>query len=302
MKLSKYEEKQNKSERTSRNFFILTRILSSTFATIITLLSMFWEKLKLDFECERLPLKLLTSQWQNGERSKSYVWYRWIIAMFYAFSFINSVISSIRKNETTIVMFIFLSRWNLLGTFIATTLGAYLSTRYYYNRSKMEKGNVKKLAFYWFLYNNSVVIAMVISIVYWTALSNEHEENDLNNVLMHITNSLVLLVDILIIQHPYRFSHIIYPMFCCTLYALFTLIYPFAGGVDHLGRNFVYPVLDWKTKPRQSLLVACGSVLSVSIMHIIICIIHMIRVKIFDIFVKSKKMFTDQALPIIHFK
>lgn len=188
-------------------------------------------------------------QWQRSDRSLAYVWYRWIVAVFYTFSFVNSVISSIMINEAS-VMFIFLSRWNLLGSAVATLLGAYLASCYYYDRDKMATRGTFPIKFYWFISNNSVVTAFVVSTVYWTLLSHEGPK-DLNNFLMHTTNSIGLLIDVFIVRHPHRVSHLVYPMACGASYMLFTIIYTFFGGVDHEGRNFVYPILDWKTTRRK---------------------------------------------------
>jgi hypothetical protein len=132
------------------------------------------------------------------------------------------------------------------------------------------------LKVYWFLYNNVLLFACVISGIYWSMLYDGRIIN-LNNILVHMTNSLVLVFDLFIVNHPYRISHFIYPMICGSAYEIFTIVYTFAGGVDKYGKNYVYPILNWKEKPLSSVIVGTSAVFCVAILHMIVCGIHAAR-------------------------
>jgi hypothetical protein len=157
---------------------------------------------------------------------------------------------------------------------LATVLGAFLVSR-----SDWQEIPEKVLKFYWFLANNSVCFACALSLAYWTILY-QGTEMDLNDCLVHATNSLVLIVDLLIVRHPHRMSHFIYPMAIGSLYVCFTIVYQLLGGVDRTGGNFVYSVLDWKNKPEMSAVVGVGCVLCVSIAHVIVGGVHRMRTAI----------------------
>lgn len=148
-------------------------------------------------------------------------------------------------------MVIYLSRWNLFGTAIASLLGAYLVTYSHFQRKKITNRVQNVLKFYWFLCNNSVVFACVVSSIYWTLLY-PGGQCSLNNYLVHATNSIVLVIDVFVIRHPHHMAHFIYPMTCGTLYMFFTFIYTVLGGVDRHGNNYVYSAIDWNKKKLNS--------------------------------------------------
>jgi hypothetical protein len=124
-------------------------------------------------------------------------------------------------------------------------------------------------------------------------------QNNLNNYLVHATNSLVLILDLLIVAHPHRMSHFIYPTTCGALYMLFTIVYTFLGGVDRSGGNFVYPILDWKNQPQKSALVGIGCVLALAIVHVIVGGIHQLRRKAHRCLRGKNRKNLDQSLPFV---
>jgi hypothetical protein len=219
-------------------------------------------------------MKCISLQWQRGEKCLTYVCYRWLIAIFYTFSFINSVVFSIKKGELA-YMFIYLTRWNLFGTMLAMILGAFLVTRYY-KSPKASDNTTGAMKVYWFLSNISVVFSIVISAVYWMLLYKP-EDTGLNNWLVHATNSVFLVIDLLIVKHPTRFSHFVYSMTGGTIYLLFSAAYPLLGGIEPKGHNYVYPILDWKNNTLMAATVGLGTVTFAGVCHVIVGMIHLIR-------------------------
>lgn len=196
-------------------------------------------------------------------------------------------------------MFIYLSRWNLFGTAVASILGAYLVTGSYFERIKKTNGMDKVLRLYWFLSNNSVVFSCVVSSIYWTLLYRG-QQSSLNNYLVHATNSIFLVIDLFVVKFPHKMSHFIYPMSCGTLYLFFTIIYTYLGGVDRDGKNYVYPVLDWKNKPHQSMIVGMGCVILLGVFHVIVGFLHRIRSKLHKYVTESSvKISNEQILPFV---
>jgi hypothetical protein len=173
-------------------------------------------------------------------------------------------------------------------------MGAYLVTR---GNSRETKSRWLKL--YWFLCNNCVCFAFVISCIYWSMLYRD-EHNSLNNYLVHATNSLVLIVDLLIVAYPHRMSHCVYPMTCGAVYMLFTIVYTFLGGLDKDGGNYVYPILDWKNKPQMSTIVGVGCVLCLGVVHVIFGFVHRTRNGIHRCLTSEKsEKNQDQSLPFV---
>lgn len=56
----------------------------------------------------------------------------------------------------------------------------------------------------------------------------------MNMFLRHIANSLALVLDLLIIKHPARFLHFIYPILFGTFYLMFTVVFTMLGGINKL--------------------------------------------------------------------
>jgi len=61
----------------------------------------------------------------------------------------------------------------------------------------------------------------------------------------HGSNSIVMLIDLLIIRHELRFLHFLHPFIIGVIYLLFSYIYYVAGGLNHKGNPFIYAFLDW---------------------------------------------------------
>lgn len=292
--------------------------------------AMFGNKLKLGFECDNLAKKLLTSQvslvwycsrleikikpdndirfwlmwhalvcfqWQRGDKSSVFVLYRWIIALFFTFSFVNSVVFSINRDEFQ-VMFIYMSRWNLFFTMIYTVLGAILVTQYNLAKKRIsEYPNNGFLKFYWMLWNHSICFAIVISVIYWTLLFKHENHSGLNNYLVHATNSIVLIIDLLIIRHPHRVLHFLYPMACGSFYMIFTLVYTLLGGTDRNRYNFVYPVLNWINQPTKATIVGVGCVVFLGVSHLMVHVIGLVRRKVHQIVVCENEKY---KLPVVN--
>lgn len=130
---------------------------------------------------------------------------------------------SIERNEF-FSHFFYLTTWGVWINLLNSLLGAYLVVTYHYNLTKFGNRMTWPLKFYWFLTNICIVFAFCASISYWT-LGYKGQHMEINNVVKHATNSLLLIVDLFIIRHPYRFSHIVYTLGYGICYAISTFIY-----------------------------------------------------------------------------
>ena len=128
--------------------------------------------------------------------------------------------------------FIYLTHLNLCTTMMTMLYGAFLVTTYHFNVWQVQKEMPQKLKIYWYLWNHSITLSFAVSISYWTMNYNDCEVIDLNNILIHITNSLVLVVDALIVKHPSKFFNFVLTLLFEVYYTLFTVIYQFLGGLD----------------------------------------------------------------------
>jgi hypothetical protein len=114
---------------------------------------------------------------------------------------------------------------------ISTAMGAILVTLDYFDKIKFEAKMTRTLSLYWALWNQSIVFSGVVSTLYWMLLFKSNEV-DVNNILIHMTNSIVLVIDLFFVKHPPRYSNFIYLMIVELIYMAFTVIYPIMGGLD----------------------------------------------------------------------
>ena len=176
------------------------------------------------------PNDFVQSQWQTREKSFIYLIYRWIIASFFIFSVITSVVNAVLRGELH-VYYIYLTHWNLVFTMITAVWSACLVTRHQYDQLKHEDKMTKELKMFWFLSTSSNMYAFLVSMIYWGILyKNDLNKIDLNNIVVHATNSLVVLMNLAVVKQPERFGLFIYPLFCGCMFLFFTWIYPFLGG------------------------------------------------------------------------
>lgn len=175
------------------------------------------------------PKDFVTSQWQTREKSVIYLIYRWTIACFFVFSLLTSIVIATARSEI-LVYPIYLTHWNLLFTTISMVMAAVLTTLHHKDLLNCEK-MTRELKVFWFLSSSSNMYAFLVSLIYWTLLYKaDTAVIDLNNVLVHATNALVIIVDLTVVKHPGRFGLFLLPLSCGLLYSFFSWLYPALGG------------------------------------------------------------------------
>lgn len=172
----------------------------------------------------------LFSQWQRGDKSVIYLIYRWLIAIFFAFSVVVSVVTNIKRNIFH-TYFIYLTHLNLCGTLVTTTLGAIQVHLYYTGRFQTNKEMTTTLKVYWVLWNQSFVMSILVSIFYWVLIYKGQPIYTID-ICDHITNFVVLFFDLFAVKHPPKCSNFVYLIFVELVYTIFTIIYQIMGGLD----------------------------------------------------------------------
>nr|XP_054767521.1 protein rolling stone-like [Lytechinus pictus] len=139
----------------------------------------------------------------------------------------------------------------------------------------------------WVLLNINVAIAPLVSIIYWALLhdySNDDDDSrdplgDGINVNVHGMNSVLILLDLFVSAYPLRIVHIIYCIIYSLTYALFSLIFWAAGGVDPYGNRYIYPILNWEDIPGLT----CAYMLGLAvILFVVQCVMYgLYRLRVF---------------------
>jgi hypothetical protein len=189
------------------------------------------KKVNLSYEYNK-PQDFYVSQWQEKKKCIKYVIYRWIVAVFFVFSFVTSIVTANTCKQLSFYP-IYLTNWNLTLTMIMTLWSALNSSMFYMNKIEIKTVMTRYLKLFWFLSSSVQMCAVLTSLIYWTILYNpEKNVVDLNNILVHVTNSLVLVIDLFIIKHPGRFGIYLFSLIYGSTYFFFTWLYPFLGGLN----------------------------------------------------------------------
>lgn len=111
-----------------------------------------------------------------------------------------------------------------------TCLGAYLVTDHYFH-AMIEKKMTMTMKIYWALWNQSMVLSLIVTSFYWLTI-HDGQNVDINNILGHVTNVIVLAIDMLIVKHPPKYSNFFAVLGVVGLYSIFTAVFQFSGGIN----------------------------------------------------------------------
>jgi hypothetical protein len=99
------------------------------------------------------------------------------------------------------------------------------------------------------------------------------------NLLIHAFNSILMVLDVLVVAHPFRLIHLCWSLLFIFVYFCFTVIYHFAGGTGRNNAPSIYPALNWNNPASTIVLVILG-MLAVLVSHICVWLAVLVRKRI----------------------
>lgn len=115
------------------------------------------------------PEVFVMSQWQSKSKSVRFLIYRFLLALSFIGIFTYSITNAIIVDHDFGYWFIYLTNNGIFICTIATTYAAILVTFYHFNWIRLETEAIS-YKIHWLLSNVSIVLAFVISIMYWSVL------------------------------------------------------------------------------------------------------------------------------------
>lgn len=76
---------------------------------------------------------------------------------------------------------------------------------------------------------------MIVTTLYWGLVykpNDEEQRLSVNNILVHVINSVLIIVEMLVSAIPFRIVHVIYPIVFEAIYTGFTIVFFASGGVN----------------------------------------------------------------------
>ncbi|KAK7793433.1 hypothetical protein R5R35_006991 [Gryllus longicercus] len=233
------------------------------------------------------PHQFVLCQWQSQEEVHiGYFFYRWFMAAVFLISMICSICDVGRSADFGIKYkkwAIYLTNWGYTICTLQAILGASLITQQFLQQKRQGKYiPVRKrlpigYQLYWVFHTIAVVLALGITVVYWaTVYSPENHRLDVLNVLVHACNSIFMLIDFLLVAHPFRLLHCYWPFLFTGCYVFFNFVYYEFGGTDRHERSYIYPLLDWR-RPRRSILATVFGLIFVLAVHCVVWVLFLLR-------------------------
>ena len=112
----------------------------------------------------------------------------------------------------------------------------------------------------WLLFNLAASSAVIITLGYWVFVYWDLDGTSWlpSDIHLHVVNTVLLLVEVILSAIPMQLLHVIYPMIMGTVYVTFSVVY-WATDKDRV----LYPeVLDWN-KPDLALPLSCVAIFMV---------------------------------------
>nr|XP_012226178.1 PREDICTED: protein rolling stone-like isoform X2 [Linepithema humile] len=254
--------------------------------------------------------RLMTEPKCQSHVASWYVTYRWIIFYVWAGFFVCSVgeFGSYNPLKQYEKWLIYLTNWDVVLGFTQASIGLYLVLkRWYLQKVTSFDACLLRLEFterlYWFLYVVTTNMAIGVTVCYWvTVYDPKIHALDPLNIMMHVCNSVLMLIDLFVTSIPFRLRNFWWCLSIVMCYVIFSVIYYSAGGLDKHGNHYIYAVLDWK-QPKRTSLVCVGGFTFVTLLHCVTCTLAYARDRIYrridERFKKRKRTneTDDKSLP-----
>ena len=134
---------------------------------------------------------------------------------------------------------------------------------------------------HWALFLIGGEYAVVVTTLYWVFYSSadsKHNLYSMDSLHLHTINGIFAVVDLWMSGIPVRLYHALYVIAFGCVYVLFTVLYYLAGGKNPEGESFIYPFLDYSSKPEAAAAMAVGcAVFCVGAIHFIFFLHYVLR-------------------------
>ncbi|XP_039276514.1 protein rolling stone-like isoform X2 [Nilaparvata lugens] len=250
------------------------------------------------------PDVFVKSQWQLGETSTIYLIYRWMLAGTFVCGLFASVLDLGRDPvpgaaaraapapshdiQHYFKWPIYLTNWG----YTACTVQAIMATAHvtkHYARMRINPGaGMEKMKtsykLYWVIHSVAVICSVVITTIYWSAVYRpETDSIDVVNLTVHVFNSVLMVLDLWVVAHPFKLFHFYWAFILGAVYSVFSYIYFLAGGTNRRGNPFIYLILNWR-RPVNALLAISCTVLFEALVTVIAWMMFIVRRRLANLF------------------
>ena len=132
----------------------------------------------------------------------------------------------------------------------------------------------------WVLFNVISTAALMVTIVFFLflfPLFSDYPSIDLENLQVHLLNSVIIVIEHLVSAMPYRLLHVLWPFLYGVIYMIFSVVY-WAG--DH--SRVMYPgILDWNQAGTTVAYILLIGFVMIPFLHSIFFLLHKAKMAIY---------------------
>ncbi|XP_020716422.1 protein rolling stone-like isoform X2 [Ceratitis capitata] len=215
------------------------------------------------------------SQWQSAEYSVIFLIYRWCFATWFAVTLGFSLYEFYFDGK----WFIYFTNWGYLLCTLVAVYSVILVSIYACvtcPKAPCPRWMVKSYCFQ--LPEGISRIEIVRLYRYFFIGPDSHScIAHFHNINSHAVNSVLMILDQMVVAFPTRIKHFIYPAFVVIIYIIFSIIYFLTGGENVIGKPYIYRILNWGEQPLSSSFVSLGGLLLVFPMCLLGYLIYKLR-------------------------
>ncbi|CAH1405362.1 unnamed protein product [Nezara viridula] len=219
----------------------------------------------------------LKSQWEScsEQPSRCYLLYRWahlaVLLLCLVLSLATCPVHYLLK------CYIYMTTWAQCFHLYQAAIGATIVTMGYRSTEPHRTISPQLVSLYGAHHATSVALALGVSFVYWVFIY-ERGANQLTlaKITSHGINSVVMMLDLLLVAHPVYLLDIAYPLCFGSVYTMFTVAYHYGGGTNAKGNPYVYKILDW-SQPMDALSFAVIGMCILTFMFLLVWFVSTMR-------------------------
>eukprot|EP00092_Neocalanus_flemingeri_P015048 GFUD01016254.1.p1 GENE.GFUD01016254.1~~GFUD01016254.1.p1 ORF type:complete len:289 (+),score=61.00 GFUD01016254.1:250-1116(+) len=234
--------------------------------------------------------KLFTNTWigRSAYVSRSYLVYRWVVAILVLIFLVQSFISRALHAGDWWKYFLYLTNWGRVLAVLTYTWEVVLVTARWRREldGQVELSLTSSYAatgsplpwshrLLWMFANVNSDVSALCSLIYWPFLYTGHPL-DFQNITGHGLLITINVVDLFISARPWRCLHAYHVQIFCLVYVLSNFTYIEGGGTNLADQPYIYSILDW-SKPTHCLITIFGVLLILPFLHFMFILLYKCR-------------------------
>ena len=135
----------------------------------------------------------------------------------------------------------------------------------------------------WLFFTVSTEVAVIVTLLYWMILSGGDDDDTRGSALnlhIHLLNGITAVLDLWVTGFPVHIFHFLYTFLYAACYIAFTGVHYATNTTGSSeGNEYIYPVLDYGSKPSLAVGVVLGVMLGLlPLIHILFISQYLVRV------------------------